>query len=171
MRFSILFMLSLLFVACQTEMDKKLSVIQPYIGQVQDSMNVNRIPDSMAVHFQQFAAHFPQHKASEKLLYAATILAESSGRYFECGKWCEMYVAHYPQGRYLFPAIVAAANNYERTGQFDKAIQYYDKAALQNPGSTLGKQCAQTSAMLKKGLITPEQQLYYILQQTTDTAK
>jgi tetratricopeptide (TPR) repeat protein len=171
MRFSILCVFSVLFISCQTEIDKKLSVIQPYLSQVQDFMKVNRIPDTMALHFQQFAAQFPQHKASEKLLYAATLLAERSGRYFECGKWCEMYVAHYPKGQYLFPAMVAAAHNYEKIGQFDKAIIYYDKAALQDPNSTLGKQCAQTSAMLKKGLITPEQQLDYILQNSKDTAK
>jgi tetratricopeptide (TPR) repeat protein len=82
-----------------------------------------------------------------------------------------MYVAHYPKGQYLFPAMVAAAHNYEKIGQFDKAIIYYDKAALQDPNSTLGKQCAQTSAMLKKGLITPEQQLDYILQNSKDTVK
>ena len=171
MRFLILCMLSVLYTACQTEMDKKLSIIQPYMAQVQDSMNVGRIPDSMALHFQQFAAQFPQHKSSEKLLYAATLMAERSGRYFECGKWCEMYVAHYPQGQYVFASMVAAAHNYEKIDKFDKAIEYYDKAALREPNSTMGKQCAQTSSMLKKGLITPEQQLEYILQNSKDSAR
>lgn len=171
MRFSILCVMSVLIIACQTEMDKKLAIIQPYMPQVQDSMKVNRIPDSMAVHFQQFAAQFPQYKASEKLLYVSTLIAERSGRYFECGKWCEMYVAHYPKGQYVFPAMVAAAHNYEKIGQFDKAIKFYDLAALKDPNSTLGKQCAQTSAMLKKGLITPEQQLEYVLQNQKDTAQ
>lgn len=171
MRFSIVITLSVLFIACQTELDKKLSLIQPYMKQVQDSMNVSGIPDSMAGHFQQFAAQFPQHKSSEKLLYAATLMAERSGRYFECGKWCEMYVAHYPNGQYVFASLVAAAHNYEKIEQFDKAIEYYDKAAKKDPNSTLGKQCAQTSAMLKKGLITPEQQLEYILQNSKDTVQ
>ncbi len=171
MRFSILLVLSALIMACQTEMDRKLELIKPYMAQVQDSMNVSRIPDSMAGHFQQFAARFPQHKSSEKLLYASTLIAERSGRYFECGKWCEMYVAHYPQGQYVFASMVAAAHNYEKIEKFDKAIEYYDKAASKEPNSTLGKQCAQTSAMLKKGLITPEQQLEYILQNSTDTAQ
>jgi tetratricopeptide (TPR) repeat protein len=171
MRFSTVFILSVLFIACQSELDKKLTVIQPYLKQVQDSMNVEKIPDSMAIHFQQFAAQYPQHKSSEKLLYAATLMAERSGRYFECGKWCEMYVAHYPGGLYEFPAMVAAAHNYEKIEKFDKAIEYYDKAAKKDPNSTLGKQCAQTSSMLKKGLITPEQQLEYILQNQKDTAR
>lgn len=171
MRFLTLLTLSVVILACQTDMDKKLSVIQPYLTQVQDSMNVNRIPDSMAVHFQQFSAKYPQHKASEKLLYAATLIAERSGRYFECAKWCEMYVAHYPKGKYVFASMVAAAHNYEKTDQFDKALEYYDKAALMEPNSTMGKQCAQTSAMIRKGLITPEQQLEYILQNSQDTAR
>jgi hypothetical protein len=171
MRFLIFILLPIVFLSCQTDLDRNLGLIQPYLSQVQDSMNVNRIPDSMANHFQQFAAQYPQHKASEKLLYASTLIAERSGRYYECGKWCEMYVAHYPKGQYVYPAMVAAAHNFERTEQFGKAIEFYDKAALTQPESILGKQCAQTSAMLKKGLITPEQQLEYILNHSTDTAR
>jgi tetratricopeptide (TPR) repeat protein len=171
MRFLIFILLPVVFFSCQTELDKKMAMINPFLAQVQDSMNINRIPDSMANHFQQFAAQYPQHKASEKLLYAATLIAERSGRYFECAKWCEMYVAHYPKGQYVFPAMVAAAHNYEKTEQFEKAIDYYDKAALREPESKLGKQCSQTSAMLKKGLVTPEQQLEYILNHSTDTAR
>jgi hypothetical protein len=161
MRFLIFILLPIVFLSCQTDLDRKLGLIQPYLSQVQDSMNVNRIPDSMANHFQQFAAQYPQHKASEKLLYASTLIAERSGR----------HVAHYPKGQYVYPAMVAAAHNFERTEQFGKAIEFYDKAALTQPESILGKQCAQTSAMLKKGLITPEQQLEYILNHSTDTAR
>jgi hypothetical protein len=112
MRFLIFILLPIVFLSCQTDLDRKLGLIQPYLSQVQDSMNVNRIPDSMANHFQQFAAQYPQHKASEKLLYASTLIAERSGRYYECGKWCEMYVAHYPKGQYVYPAMVAAAHNF-----------------------------------------------------------
>ncbi|MEY4002523.1 MAG: hypothetical protein RIT07_565 [Bacteroidota bacterium] len=171
MRYLIFILIPIVFLSCQTDLDRKLGVIRPYLSQVQDSMNVNQIPDSMAKHFHQFAAEYPQHKASEKLLYASTLIAERSGRYYECGKWCEMYVAHYPKGQYVFPAMVAAAHNYEKTEQYGKAIEFYDKVALKQPGSRLGKQCAQTSAMLKKGLVTPQQQLEYILNHSSDTAR
>jgi tetratricopeptide (TPR) repeat protein len=74
------------------------------------------------------------------------------------------------KGKYLFGATVAAAHNYEKVGGYEKAIEYYEKAAKQQPGSPLGKQCAQTVVMLKKGLVTPEQQLEFILNQNKDTA-
>jgi outer membrane protein assembly factor BamD (BamD/ComL family) len=160
----------LLLGACQSAMDKQLEPLKPFLSSIKDTIKAERLPDTLAIHLVQFAKNYPQHNISENSLYAATLIAERNSRFFECAKWCEMYIAHYPKGKYFFGATVAAAHNYEKVGGYEKAIEYYEKAAKQQPGSPLGKQCAQTVVMLKKGLVTPEQQLEFILNQNKDTA-
>lgn len=162
--------IGLFLASCTTDMDRKLKPISSFDRFLSPSIVADSLPDSLARHLQGFAMAYPKHKNSEQYLYAATLLSERAGRPFETAKWCEAFVAHYPGSKWLKPATVAAAHNFEKTGVYDKAIKFYDMAASQQPDTDIGKQCAQTAKMLKRGLITPEQQLEYILNKQKDTA-
>lgn len=124
---------------------------------------IGEISDSLAWPMHNFAIAFPTYPKSEYYLYAATVMSESSQRFFETAKWCGEYVKLYPKGRFRKDAIAAAAHNYEKTGSFDKAIEFYDMAAKEYPNSELGKGAKRIAFMLRKGLVTEEEQLEYII--------
>lgn len=129
------------------------------------------IPDSLVKKMRDFAVAFPQYPKSEQYLYRATQLAEKGGRFFETAKWCEEYLKYYPKGRFRNEALLAAAVNFEKCGTVDKAIEYYEKCAAEFPDATVAKQSKQSVALLKKGLVTPEQQLEYLIQHADTTAE
>lgn len=109
-----------------------------------------------------YALKYPDDTMSEKYLYISTILTESAGNIFETAKWCEDYVNTFPNGKNLHDAMIAAANNYEKSGTTEKAIEFYEMAAKKFPNSEIAQQGAQNAKMLRMGLVTPEQQLQYI---------
>lgn len=124
-----------------------------------------KIPDSLASKMHQFALQFPAHPKSEEYLYKATLISEHSGRKFEVAKWCEDYLKQYPSGKYASEATFAAANNYMETGTVAKAIEFFTRMYTKYPKSSLADQCRKTAQMLKLGLVTPEQQFNYMMNQ------
>lgn len=155
--------------ACTTDLDRKMKPIESFEKHLNPKIAADSLPDSLANHLYQFAIAYPKHQGSENYLYAATLLAERGGRSFETAKWCEAFVAHYPKSKWVGPATVAAAHNFEKTGNFEKALKYYEMAAAREPNTVLGKQCAQMAKMIRLGLVTPEQQLEYITGQSKDS--
>lgn len=152
----------MLFFSCQTEVDKKLKPIMRFDQFIYPQIKADSIPDSLSTHLYNFATQFPQHVKSENYLYAATLIAERTNRPFECAKWCEIFVQHYPDSKRRPNAIVAAAHNFEKTAVYDKAMKFYEMAAKEHPDASIRSQSQATLEMLKLGLITPEQQLDYI---------
>lgn len=128
------------------------------------------IPDSISKTMHDFGLEFPAHPRSEYYLYASTIMAEKNARFFETAKWCEDYIKTFPKGRFRKDAFTAAAHNYEKTGSFNKAIEFYDSVAVNYPKTELGKGAKRIAGMLRKGLVTEEEQLQYLIEHP-DTAE
>jgi tetratricopeptide (TPR) repeat protein len=165
MRFYLLFIIPLLLSACnskESSMEKKL---QTYDRFMDNKLLADSLPDSITRLMHDFAVEYPQNPKSEKYLYLSTILTETRGNIFETAKWCEEYVNLFPQGKNLLGAMISAASNYEKTGTVEKAIEFYQKAGAKFPNETIAKEGLKQAAMLKMGLVTPEQQLDYILKQ------
>lgn len=151
--------------SCTSKQDKlaaELSKIDTFMG---IKPQLDKIPDSMAKKMHDFAVAFPQNPKSEEYLYRATQISEMSGRFFETAKWCEDYIKTFPKGKNIYEATIAAAHNFEKSGTFDKAIEYYTKVFTVFPKSELAEPAKQTVKMLKLGLVTPEQQLEYLIKQ------
>lgn len=146
----------------------KLSGIDKFVA---DKIQIDKVPDSMAKPMHDFAVAFPSHPKSEHYLYAATLLSEKSGRYFETAKWCEEYAKLFPKGKFFKDAVVAAGHNFEKSAVFDKAIEFYDKAFKEFPNTKIGEDSKRIADMLRKGLITEEQQLEYLIQQMDSSKK
>jgi TolA-binding protein len=162
----------LILASCTTEIDKKRKPIMRFERFLTPEIVLDSLPDTLGLHLYTFANHFQEHPSSEQYLYAATLLAERSSHRFDAARWCESFIAHYPKSKRLKQATIGAAHNFEMTGNYEKAIKYYEMAAKQQGDSPLGKQCTQAVKMLKLGLITPEQQLEYMLNQNKqDSAK
>lgn len=166
MRFIIFFTgAMLLFASCSTEIDRKRKPIMKFEKFLTPEIVLDSLPDTLGLHLYNFASHFREHPSSEQYLYAATLIAERSSHRFDAARWCEVFIAHFPKSKRLKQATVAAAHNFEMTGNYEKAIKYYEMAAKQQGNSKLGEQCTQAAKMLKLGLVTPEQQLEYMLKQ------
>jgi TPR repeat protein len=137
----------------------------PYERFLSPEIVLDSLPDTLGLHLYSFASRFHEHPSAEQYLYAATLLAERSAHRFDAAKWCEAFVAHYPKSKRVKQATIAAAHNFEMTGNYEKAIKYYELAAKQQGNNKLGEQCTQAAKMLKMGLVTPEQQLEFMLKQ------
>lgn len=159
----ILPMILIALFSCTSRQDKlaaELSKIDVYL---KPKPQFDKISDSMARQMHNFALEFPQNPKSEEYLYASTHVAEMRGRFFETAKWCEDYIKTYPKGKYVYEAITAAGANYEKSGTLDKAIEFYTRLYTQYPKSPLAEPAKQNVKMLKMGLVTPEQQLEYLI--------
>ena len=110
----------LLITACMSKQDKMLATLEKYnkaldmasknaLDSVQGQFLLDSVPDSISRQWHAFALAYPEHPASEKMLYLATLKAEQSGRYLDCAKWCEDYLRLYPNSPLKFKALVAAA--------------------------------------------------------------
>jgi len=155
-------MLVLLF-ACTSKQDKMAAALSNVDAFLTPNLQLDKIPDSLSRKMHDFAMAYPQNPRSEEYLYRATQMAEMKGKFFETAKWCEDYTVTYPKGKYLLGAITAAAANYEKTGTYEKALFFYKRLYTEYPKSNLANDAKRTVEMINKGLVTPEQQLEYIL--------
>lgn len=167
-----LIVLSVIIIAsCVSEVKKTEAEIQPYEKFFGAQPVVDSIPDAVVVKMHSFAVKYPNHDKSEKYLYMASVVTEARGNRFECAKWSAEFAELYPKSKDLQKALVAAAENYEKSGSFDKAIEYFEKAAANTKNTEEGEQYRKMARMLKMGLVTPEQQFQYIMQQKDSAAK
>ncbi len=170
----ILFVSTLLIVGCKSKIDKAIENIAPYEKYFMgDVIKVDSLPVGFEKKLADFAKEFKQYSKSSKYIYAAAFLAEKRGRFKEAAEYSAIYVDDYSNEKsHRMESAMVAAHYFETIEKYELALKYYDLLAKEFSKNSVGEQAKFTGEMIRKGAITPEQQLEYMQSKAAaDSAK
>lgn len=170
----ILFVSTLLIVGCKSKIDKAIENIAPYEKYFMgDVIKVDSLPVGFEKKLADFAKEFKQYSKSSKYIYAAAFLAEKRGRLKEAAEYSAIYVDDYSNEKsHRMESAMVAAHYFETIEKYELALKYYDLLAKEFSKNPVGEQAKFTGEMIRKGAITPEQQLEYMQSKAAaDSAK
>lgn len=163
----VVIVLSICFLfSCQSKIDEELGQITPFEKFLAPNMVFDSLPGNADSLLYQFAKSHPKHHKSEIYAYYSTIILEKRKRGLKAAEVAEFYVDHYTvdKQRRMEQAMVAA-HYYEVHGVLDKALKHYEILNKEYEGQEVGKQAERMIFFIKKGIVTPEDQLEYMLKQ------
>ena len=159
---------------CKSKIDKAIENIAPYEKYFMgDMIKVDSLPVGFEKKLGDFAKEFKQYSKSPKYIYAAAYLAEKRGKIREAAEYAAMYVDEYSSEKsHRMESAMVAAHYYETLSKYELALKYYDLLAKEFSKHPIGEQAKYTAEMIRKGAITPEQQLEYMQSKAAlDSAK
>ncbi len=171
---SIVGVLMLVVLGCKSKIDKSLELIQPYEKYFMDkSIVLDSIPVGFEKKLADFTKEFHNYSKSAQYLYTAAYVAEKRGKVREAAEYAAMYVDQYPsEKKHRMESAMVAAHYFETMANYESALKYYDILTKEFSNEQIGVQAKQTAEMIRKGAITPEQQLEYMIQKSQkDSAK
>lgn len=159
---------------CKSKIDKAIENIAPYEKYFMgDVIKLDSLPVGFEKKLADFAKEFKQYSKSSKYIYAAAYMAEKRGKIREAAEYSAIYVDEYAtEKNHRMESAMVAAHYYETMSKFELALKYYDLLAKEFPNQPIGGQAKFTAEMIRKGAITPEQQLEYMQSKAAaDSAK
>lgn len=156
-------------VGCKSKIDKALELISPYEKYFMgEKMVLDSIPMGFESKLASFAKEFKQYSKSPQYLYAAAYIAEKRNKIREAAEFSAMYVDGYPkETKHRMESAMVAAHYFENMQKFDLALKYYDILTKEFSSHEIGKQAKFTAEMIRKGAVTPEQQLQMMLEKSS----
>jgi tetratricopeptide (TPR) repeat protein len=170
----LLFVATFTLFGCKSKIDEAIENIAPYEKYFMgDVMKVDSLPVGFEKKLADFVKEFKQYSKSSKYIYAAAYLAEKRGKIREAADYAALYVDDYASEKsHRMESAMVAAHYYETMGKYELALKYYDLISKEYPKNPVGEQAKFTSEMIRKGAITPEQQLEYMqLKIAADSSK
>lgn len=152
-------------VGCQSEIDKDLANIVKFEHQLKHPIALDSLPYNADSLLMEFAKKYPKNPKSESYCYFAAAITETRGMHLRSAQLAEYYLNNFTgtRERRMEQAVVAA-HYYEKQQVFDKALTHYRFLADSFSNLPVGVQAKQMVFFIEKGLLTPEQQLEYILE-------
>lgn len=161
--------LTVFALGCKSKIDRALELITPYEKYFMGSKVVlDSIPMGLESKLSAFSKEFKQYSKSPQYLFAAAYIAEKRGKIREAADFSAMYVDEYPnEKKHRMESAMVAAHYFENMQKFDLALKYYDILTKEFSTHEIGKQAKFTAEMIRKGAVTPEQQLQMMLERAS----
>ena len=152
-------------VGCQNEIDIDLARIGEFENQLKNPILLDSLPYNADSLLMEFVSKYPKNPKSESYCYYASAITETRGMHLRAAQLAEYYLNNFKgtRERRMEQAVVAA-HYYEKQQVFDKALIHYKYLSDSFSNLPVGVQAKQMVVFIEKGLLTPEQQLEYILQ-------
>ena len=168
---TIICVIVLALIGCKSKIDKSLEVISPYekffIGK---SIELDSLPMGFEKQLADFSNEFKKYSKSSLYIYTAAYIAEKRGKVREAAEYSAIYVDEYPSEKlHRMESAMVAAHYFETMAKYEQALKYYDILTKEFPNHIIGQQAKSTAEMIRKGAITPEQQLEMMIQKNQQT--
>lgn len=157
---------ALALIGCKSKIDKSLELISPYekffIGK---SIVLDSLPMGFEKKLADFSKEFKKYSKSSQYIYTAAYIAEKRGKVREAAEYSAIYVDEYPTEKlHRMESAMVAAHYFETMEKYEQALKYYDILTKEFPNHQIGQQAKSTAEMIRKGAVTPEQQLEMMIQ-------
>lgn len=157
--------ITLLWASCNSNIDKEMAYIESFYSFVSPKIQVDSLPRNADSALWAFAINNPNNKQSDTFAYQAIQIKLAENMTLQAAQWAEIYLEKFKNSQnHRIDLYVMAAHHYEQHQVFDHALALYKAFIKEFPKHEISAQAKQMIEFIEKGLITPEQQLEYLLQ-------
>jgi len=150
--------------ACNSNIDKETAYINSFYGHVTPQLKLDSLPPNADSALWNFAENNPKNSKSDTFAYQAIQIKIARNMTLQAAKWAEVYLETFKKSKnHRIDLYVMAAHYYEQHEVFDRALDLYKKFIAEFPEHEIAPQARQMIEFIEKGLITPEQQLEYLI--------
>ena len=158
--------LTLAALCCNSEIDRQLKEIDSLYPYIEPSIVLDSLPRSTDSLLMAFGKQHPKHKRSENFVHRAIDIKLKKGMHLQAAKWAVYYLETFKSNpTHRLENAVMGAHHFEQHQVFDQALKLYKVIVNEFPEEDIAEQAEQIIYFIEKGLITPEQQLNYLLEQ------
>lgn len=150
--------------ACNSNIDKELTYINSFYGMVSPTLKIETLPENADSALWAFALTNPKNSRSDTFAYRAIQIKLARNRALQAAQWADVYLETFKKNtNQRIDLYIMAAHHYELHQVYDRALDLYKKFILEFPDHEIAPQAKQMVEFIEKGLVTPEQQLEYLL--------
>ena len=150
--------------ACSGNIDKEMDYIESFYDYVSPQIRLDSLPQNADSALWHFAQSNPQNRRSDTFAYQAIQIKLAKNMSLQAAQWAEAYLEKFKKSpNHRVDLYVMAAHHYEQHQVFDRALDLYKGFIKEFPDHEIAPQAKQMIEFIEKGLITPEQQLEYLL--------
>jgi outer membrane protein assembly factor BamD (BamD/ComL family) len=150
--------------ACSSNVDKETDYINTFYSNVSPKLILDSLPANADSALWAFAQANPKNKQSDTFAYQAIQIKLARNMTLQAAQWAEVYLETFKKSQnHRVDLYVMAAHHYEQHQVFDRALELYKNFINEFPNHEIAPQAKQMVEFIEKGLVTPEQQLEYLL--------
>lgn len=157
--------LAITLAACTSKVDKELVQINRFYRFVQPQIVIDSLPQNADSALWAFAIANPKHPQADTFAYQSILIKIARNHTLQASQWAEVYLEKFQtSANHRAELHIMGAHYYEQHQVFDRALVLYESFLKEFPEHEMAPQAKQMIEFINKGLITPEQQLEYLLQ-------
>lgn len=160
-----------LVTACQSKIDRELREINSFYQHVRPALNLDSLPSNADSLLWEFALQNPKHPQSDTFAYQSIQIKLAKNLTLKAAQWAEVFLETFKNSRnHRVDLYIMSAHYYEQHEVYDRALAQYEAFVNEFPDHEMAPQAKQMIVFIKKGLVTPEQQLEYLLQNSQNAS-
>lgn len=163
-------LLAIAIASCTSNVDKELDQINSFYSFVQPKIVIDSLPPNADSALWAFAIANPKNPRADTFAYQSILIKVARNHTLQASQWAEVYLEKFKNSKnHRAELHILGAHYFEQHQVFDRALALYKSFLKEFPDHEMAQQAKQMIEFIEKGLITPEQQLEYLLQKKANS--
>jgi outer membrane protein assembly factor BamD (BamD/ComL family) len=153
-----------LAASCNSNVDRELAKIETFYPFIKPNLKIDSLPQNADSILWAFAINNPKHRQADTFAYQSIQIKVARNHTLQAAQWAEIYLEKFKKStNHRIDLHIMGAHYYEQHEVYDKALALYKSFIKEFPDHEMKPQAKQMIEFIEKGLVTPEQQLEYLL--------